>query len=116
MSTSDFSWRSASMREKNMAVGTSQRGVEAGKPINNIQVREASVRNRTLFALFPACVPPGTPRGTGMAAGENSHWLGQKLERRSSPRRSKVKRAKIRSLRKQKGGGKRKDGTSLLPW
>jgi hypothetical protein len=50
---SNFSWRSASGTRVKMAMGTSQRGVETGKAMNNIGGREASVRNRTLLGLFP---------------------------------------------------------------
>jgi hypothetical protein len=64
------------MREKH-GCGTSQRGVKAGKPINNIPLRRRSVRNRTLCALFPdgvrsagnaACSRDGCGRGLAWAA------------------------------------------------
>jgi len=105
------------MRAKNMAVGTSQRGVEAGKPINNIQARQASVRNRTLFALFPdGMCSTGNAASGRDGCGREPVLAGQKRERRGSPRRSKVERAKTGSLQKQKGCGNRDDGASLLLW
>src|ERR1700691_2930615 len=55
-----------------------------------------------------ACVRPATLPAAGMPAGENSHGLGKKWERRSSPRLT-------RDLQKQKECGNRKNERHFYP-